>query len=149
MLWVEPRSTSSHCGSENALDHRVDRFPSVAFDAGQDGPCIDDAVVGWCNAMFVVPQVAAWAAGPLITDTDRQAAARVRGAMMPIALAPERRRHRDSVRGRRLMKALSGRETQGWPQRRRRAGGDAACCSRSPRSGTSVELSWILSYFKA
>ena len=61
----------------------------------------------------------------------------------PIALALERRRHRDSVRGRRLMNALSGRETQGWPQRRRRAGGDAACCPRSRRSGTQVELSWI------
>jgi hypothetical protein len=36
----------SHCGSENALDHRVDKFPSVALDAGQLGPCIDDAVVG-------------------------------------------------------------------------------------------------------
>jgi hypothetical protein len=47
-----------------------------------------------------------------MTDTDRQAAARVKGAMMPIALAPERRRHRDSVRGRRLMNALSGRETR-------------------------------------
>ena len=63
MDWVEPRSTSSHCGSENALDQRVLRFPSVAFDAGQLGPCIDDAVVGWCNAMFVVPQVAADALG--------------------------------------------------------------------------------------
>jgi hypothetical protein len=92
----------------------VDKFPSVALDAGQLGPCIDDAVVGWCSAMFVVPQVAAWAAGPLMTDTDRHAAARIRmrGAMMPIALAPERRRHRDSVRGRRLMNALSGCETK-------------------------------------
>src|ERR1700731_3321381 len=63
MLWVDPRSTSSHCGSENALDQRVVRFPSVALDAGQLGPCIDDAVVGWCSAMFVVPQVAADAFG--------------------------------------------------------------------------------------
>src|SRR5579859_1487291 len=100
--------------------------------------------------MLVVPQLAACAAGPLMTDMDRHAAAKVRGAMMAIALAPERRRHRDSVRGRRLMNALSGRETRCWPQRRRRgAGSDAACCSRSPRSGTPVELSWILTYFKA
>jgi hypothetical protein len=62
--------------------------------------------------MLVVPQLAAWAAGPLMTDTDRHAAARMKDAMMPIALAPERRRHRDSVRGRRLMNALSGRETR-------------------------------------
>src|SRR5580704_3867947 len=109
MGWVEPRSTSSHCGSENALDQRVVRFPSVALDAGQLGPCIDDAVVGWCSAIFVVPHVAAWAAGPLMADTDRPATARVRDAMMPIALAPERRRHRGSVRWR-LMNALSGRE---------------------------------------
>src|ERR1700726_1499634 len=102
MLWVDPRSTSSHCGSENALDQRVLRFPSVAFDAGQEGPCSEDAVVGWWSAMLVVPHVAAWA-GLLIASTGRQAAARARGAMMRIALAPERRRHRDSVRGRRLM----------------------------------------------
>src|SRR5579864_7647433 len=77
MLWVEPRSTSSHCGSENALDQRVDRFPSVAFDAGQLGPWIDDAVVGLPCAMFVVPQVAADAAGarpgatsPVSTSAD-------------------------------------------------------------------------------
>ena len=34
MGWADPRSTSSHWGSENALDQRVDRLPSVAFDAG-------------------------------------------------------------------------------------------------------------------
>src|SRR5262249_27939674 len=44
--WTDPRSTSSHCGSENALDHRVPRFPSVAFDAGYDALSSDDAVVG-------------------------------------------------------------------------------------------------------
>ena len=27
---VEPRSTSSHCGSGNLLDHHADRLPSVA-----------------------------------------------------------------------------------------------------------------------
>src|SRR6202035_5071735 len=63
MDWVEPRSTSSHWGSEKALDQRVDRLPSVALEAGQLAPCSDDAVVGWCSAMLVVPQVAADALG--------------------------------------------------------------------------------------
>src|SRR5215831_17015902 len=54
-LWVEPRSTSSHCGSENWLDQRVLRFPSVAFAAGKLEFSWDDAVVGWWSAMFVVP----------------------------------------------------------------------------------------------
>jgi hypothetical protein len=43
---TDPRSTSSHCGSENALDHRVLVLPSVAFDAGNDEFSSDDAVVG-------------------------------------------------------------------------------------------------------
>src|SRR5882672_10107434 len=55
--WVVPRSTSSHWGSAKALDQRVVRLPSVALEAGQAGPCTDDAVVGWCNARFVVPQL--------------------------------------------------------------------------------------------
>src|SRR5580658_294556 len=57
MDWVEPRSTLSHCGSENALDQRVDRFPSVASDGGQLEVCCDEAVVGWSSAIFVVPQL--------------------------------------------------------------------------------------------
>ena len=44
--WVEPRSTSSHWGSEKALDQRVDRLPSVALAGRPGGPWIDDAVVG-------------------------------------------------------------------------------------------------------
>src|ERR1041385_6709226 len=59
MLWVEPRSTSSHCGSENWLDQRVPWLPSVAFPAGKLALSCDDAVVGWWSAMFVVPQDAA------------------------------------------------------------------------------------------
>src|SRR5258707_5683148 len=58
IVWTEPRSTSSHCGSENALDQRVDRLPSVAFDAGNEEFCNDDAVVGWFSARLVVPQPA-------------------------------------------------------------------------------------------
>src|SRR5579875_1585396 len=57
MDWTEPRSTSSHCGSENALDQRVPRFPSVAADAGNEALCTEDAVVGWLSATFVVPQL--------------------------------------------------------------------------------------------
>src|SRR5690242_19809217 len=44
---LEPRSTCSHCGSENALDQRVPVFPSVAAEAGYDVLCTEDAVVGW------------------------------------------------------------------------------------------------------
>jgi hypothetical protein len=43
---VLPRSASSHCGSENALDQRVPVFPSTAFDAGNDALSSDDAVAG-------------------------------------------------------------------------------------------------------
>src|SRR5260221_9267924 len=57
MDWTEPRSTSSHCGSENALDHRVDRFPSTAFEGGYEALCTEDAVAGWFSAMLVAPQV--------------------------------------------------------------------------------------------
>src|SRR5215471_20918164 len=45
-LCVEPRSTSSHCGSENWLDQRVLAFPSVAFPAGKLAFSCDEAVVG-------------------------------------------------------------------------------------------------------
>src|ERR1017187_5497509 len=45
MTWVAPRSTCSHCGSLEALDQRVDRFPSTALDAGYPD-CTDDAVAG-------------------------------------------------------------------------------------------------------
>src|SRR5690348_15254835 len=57
--WGVPRSTWSHWGSAKALDQRVVRLPSVALAAGQDGPWTEDAVVGWCNARFVAPQVPA------------------------------------------------------------------------------------------
>src|SRR5215469_3525620 len=56
---TEPRSTCSHCGSENALDQRVLRLPSTAFDAGKELFCTEDAVAGRFSAMLVVPQVAA------------------------------------------------------------------------------------------
>src|SRR5260221_880841 len=46
MVCAAPRSASSHWGSLNALDQRVERFPSTAFDAGYPA-CTDDAVAGW------------------------------------------------------------------------------------------------------
>jgi hypothetical protein len=46
MDWTDPRSTSSHCGSLNALDHLVPRFPSTAADAGVPPFSAEDAVAG-------------------------------------------------------------------------------------------------------
>src|SRR5689334_7790786 len=46
MVAVAPRSTWSHCGSPNALDHRVPVLPSTAFDAGYAALSVDDAVAG-------------------------------------------------------------------------------------------------------
>src|ERR1700736_5720113 len=46
MLRVAPRSTSSHCGSEKALDQRVPVLPSVALAAGVPAFSCDEAVVG-------------------------------------------------------------------------------------------------------
>src|ERR1700733_2679724 len=57
MFWDEPRSTSSHCGSENADDHLVPVLPSVASAAGVPAFSIEEAVVGWFSATFVVPQL--------------------------------------------------------------------------------------------
>src|SRR5919201_4815562 len=57
MLCVDPRSTSSHCGSENADDHRVPVLPSVAFAAGELAFSVDDAVAAWFSAALAVPQV--------------------------------------------------------------------------------------------
>src|SRR5690349_675551 len=57
MDWLEPRSTSSHCGSANADDQRVPVLPSVAAAAVKDAFSNDDAVVGLLTARLVVPQV--------------------------------------------------------------------------------------------
>ena len=56
-LWLAPRSTSSHCGSENALDQRVPVLPSTAAEAGKLAFSSDDAVAGWFSAASVVLQV--------------------------------------------------------------------------------------------
>ena len=42
----EPRSTWIHCGSLNALDHRVPGLPSTAAEAGVPAPSVDDASTG-------------------------------------------------------------------------------------------------------
>jgi hypothetical protein len=63
MACEEPRSTSSHCGSENPLDQRVPVFPSTAADAGNEAFCDEDAAAGWYRARFAGPRVAARAAG--------------------------------------------------------------------------------------
>src|SRR5947209_7293017 len=55
MEWVEPRSTWIHCGSLNALDHRVPVLPSVAALAGYAPLSVEDAVVGlpWDSRLLV------------------------------------------------------------------------------------------------
>src|ERR1039458_5330033 len=80
--WVEPRSTSSHCGSENALDQRVPRLPSTAAEAGKSAFSSDDAVAGWFSARFVVPQAAAGATAPWLgAVVARNAATKGEAAM--------------------------------------------------------------------
>src|SRR5258707_2241847 len=133
--WVEPRSTSSHWGSEKALDQRVVRLPSVALEAGQLGPCNDDAVVGWCSARFVVPQVAEAALTALMVDADRNAAATLSAAMtMPGPRQRERRRERGSVRVRRVMGVLSRERDSG----RHRGAGSAATAASSTASDATI-----------
>src|SRR5215475_5206578 len=63
MLCADPRSTSSHCGSENALDQRVPVLPSTAAEAGKLAFSKEDAVAVLFSATLVVPQVAADALG--------------------------------------------------------------------------------------
>ena len=44
MVCVAPRSTCTHCGSLNALDHRVPALPSTAFGARKLPFSVEDAV---------------------------------------------------------------------------------------------------------
>ena len=53
-----PRSTRSHCGSLNALDHRVPVLPSTAAAAGVVAFSTDEAVAGRPCAAFAVPHAA-------------------------------------------------------------------------------------------
>src|ERR1700761_7352620 len=57
MLWDEPRSTSSHCGSENADDHLVPVLPSTAAEAGVPAFSVEEAVAVLFSATLVVPHV--------------------------------------------------------------------------------------------
>src|SRR6266700_1631431 len=54
--WAEPRSTSSHCGSENALDQRVPVLPSTAFWGVRLAFSCEEAVAVLPSATLVVPQ---------------------------------------------------------------------------------------------
>src|SRR5579859_3518726 len=81
MDWTEPRSTSSHCGSEKALDHRVPVFPSTAFDAGKLAFSSDEAVAALPCARLAVPQVAA-PAGPGVSAVTSSPAIRLSAATM-------------------------------------------------------------------
>src|SRR6266849_11063112 len=57
MACDEPRSTWSHCGSENALDQRVPVLPSTALAAGVPAFSVEDAVAVLFRARLAVPHV--------------------------------------------------------------------------------------------
>jgi hypothetical protein len=80
MLWLEPRSTSSHCGSANADDQRVPVFPSTALAAGKLAFSVEDEVAVLFRAALVVPQVAALAAGAAASEIPETRADRRRAA---------------------------------------------------------------------
>src|SRR5438105_2068878 len=71
IVWLVPRSTWTHCGSENALDQRVPVLPSNALDAGKVAFSSEDAVAGfpWDS------RVAAWAL-PALLAMNMMASAR-------------------------------------------------------------------------
>src|SRR5262245_9413117 len=55
-LWVEPRSTRSHCGSLNTLDQRVPVLPSNAAEAGRLAFSTEDASAGRpCDSSWLQP----------------------------------------------------------------------------------------------
>src|ERR1017187_1782563 len=68
--WGEPRSTSSHCGSEKALDQRAARLPSPALEAGKPAFSSEEAVAVLFSARLVVPQLAAAAGGAVPGSTS-------------------------------------------------------------------------------
>jgi len=78
--WLEPRSTSSHCGSANADDQRVPVLPSTALAAGKLAFSVEDEVAVLFSATFVVPQVAALAAGAAASEIPETRADRRRAA---------------------------------------------------------------------
>lgn len=80
MVCVEPRSTWSHCGSDQADDQRVVVLPSTAAEAGVPPFSTDEAVAVRLRARLVVPQVAADAFGAVPACTNRPASSMVRTA---------------------------------------------------------------------
>src|ERR1035438_1437681 len=137
--WVEPRSTSSHCGSEKALDQRVPRFPSTASAAVKLAFSSEDAVAVLFSARFVVPQLAAGAAG---AAGAAEAAGTVLGSTSPVRISDAtaasksvltRRGGADLARLRPGLTALSARAA-------RRRGG-ARCMSTPP--GCGGPQAWI------
>jgi hypothetical protein len=52
-----PRSTWIHCGSLNALDHRVPTLPSKAAAADSPASWTEEARGGLFNATLVAPHV--------------------------------------------------------------------------------------------
>src|SRR3954454_12937598 len=98
MVAVAPRSTRSHWGSLNALDHRVPGLPSVAAAAGVPPFSAEDAVVGrpWDSSAPAAPAGAA-----TTTPAPRDSAARA-------ATEPRTARVRLRGRGRRRRRDVAG-----------------------------------------
>jgi hypothetical protein len=127
MLWLEPRSTSSHCGSENALDQRVPVFPSTAFAAGKLAFSSEEAVAVLFSATFVVPQVAAFAMGAAAREIPATRADRMRAAQARRLVAL-------------LARGLSGVRDRGADLARFRWG---RSCWSGISTMTSGKLTWV------
>src|SRR5215468_1675707 len=54
---AEPRSTSSHCGSENARDRRLRGFQRARPEAGGRASRVEDAVAVWFSGVSRRPRV--------------------------------------------------------------------------------------------
>src|SRR5487761_87977 len=87
MVCDEPRSTSSHCGSEKAEDHLVPVLPSTAADAGKLPFSVDEAVAVLFSATLVVPQVAAAALSAVapIPETRRDTTSAAKASRLTAA----------------------------------------------------------------
>jgi len=108
--WDDPRSTSSHCGSLNALDHRVPVLPSTAAEAGNEAFSVEDAVAVLPSATFVVPQLAATAveAEPGGMPTVSAAATSNPATRLSAVTAAAKTRRRSSEREVRVIAVLPG-----------------------------------------
>ena len=108
--WLLPRSTSSHCGSEKALDHRVPVLPSTAAEAGNEAFSVEDAVAVLPSATFVVPQLAAAAidAAPGGMPTVSAAATSNPATRLSVVTIAAKTRRCDSEREVRVIAVLPG-----------------------------------------